>query len=90
MQRANAPRSIKMSWYFTREIPAGSRAITERLQSRQLEVKLDAKIAQIVEAILRRGNDAEVRRRGDGIIVREVKETILFYGEEFFQIFLQI
>ena len=51
---------------------------------------MDAKIAQIVEAILRRGNDAEVRRRGDGIIVREVKETILFYGEEFCQILLQI
>lgn len=51
---------------------------------------MDAKIAQIVEAILRRGNDAEVRRRGDGIIVREVKETILFCDEEFFQILLQI
>lgn len=39
---------------------------------------MDAKIAQIVEAILRRGNDAEVRRRGDGIIVMEVKKTIKY------------
>ena len=30
---------------------------------------MDAKIAQIVEAILRRGNDADVRRRGDGIFI---------------------
>lgn len=29
----------------------------------------DIKIAQIVEAILRRGNDADVRRRGDGIFI---------------------
>lgn len=51
---------------------------------------MGAKIAQMVEAILRRGNDADVRRRGDDIIVTEVKKTILFCDEEFCQILLQI
>ena len=35
-----------------------------------------AEIMQAIEAILKRGNDAEVRRKGDRIIVLEVKKTI--------------
>ncbi len=31
-----------------------------------------------IEAILKRGHDAEVRRKGDGIIVLEVKKTIQY------------
>lgn len=31
---------------------------------------------QTIEAILKRGNDVEVRRKGDGYIVLEVKKTI--------------
>ena len=31
-----------------------------------------------VEAILKRGNDAEIRRKGDGYIVLEVKKTIKY------------
>lgn len=31
-----------------------------------------------VQAILKRGNDAEIRRKGDGYIVLEVKKTIKY------------
>ena len=35
-------------------------------------------IMRAVEAILKRGNDAEIRRKGDGYIVLEVKKTIKY------------
>lgn len=35
-------------------------------------------VMQVVEAILKRGNDAEIRRKGDGYIVLEVKKTIKY------------
>ena len=31
-----------------------------------------------IEAILKRGNDVEIRRKGDGYIVLEVKKTIKY------------
>lgn len=31
-----------------------------------------------IEAILRRGNDVEIRRKGDGYVVLEVKKTIKY------------
>lgn len=31
-----------------------------------------------IEAILKRGNDAEIRRKGDGYVVLEVKKTIKY------------
>lgn len=34
-----------------------------------------------VEAILKRGNDAEVRRKGDEVIVLEVKKTIKYSAQ---------
>lgn len=37
---------------------------------------MDKKLIEAIEAILRRGNDAEVRKKGDGVIVLEVKKTI--------------
>lgn len=37
---------------------------------------MDEKTLQAIEAILKRGNDVEVRRKGDGYIVLEVKKTI--------------
>lgn len=37
---------------------------------------MDEKVMQAIEAILKRGNDVEVRRKGDGYIVLEVKKTI--------------
>ena len=36
------------------------------------------KMIQAIEAIIRRGNDAEIRRRGDGYIVLEVKKEIKY------------
>ena len=37
---------------------------------------MDNQTIQAIEAIIKRGNDAEVRRKGDGYIVLEVKKTI--------------
>lgn len=33
---------------------------------------------QVIEAILKRGNNAEVRRKGDGVIVLEVQKKIKY------------
>ena len=35
-------------------------------------------VMQAIEAIIKHGNDAEVRRRGDGYVVLEVKKTIQY------------
>ena len=37
---------------------------------------LDAKTIQTIESILKRGNDAKVRRKGGGYVVIEIRETI--------------
>lgn len=37
---------------------------------------MDSSTIQAIEAILKRGNDAEIRRKGDGYIVLEIKKTI--------------
>jgi len=37
---------------------------------------MDAKTIQAIEAIIQRGNDAEVRRKGNGVIVLEIKKAI--------------
>lgn len=39
---------------------------------------MNDKLMQAIEAIIRRGNDAEIRRKGDGYIVLEVKKTIKY------------
>ena len=39
---------------------------------------MDAKTIQAIEAIIKRGNDAEIRRKGDGYVVMEVKNTIKY------------
>ena len=39
---------------------------------------MDEKTIQTIEAIIKRGNDAEVRKKGDGVIVLEVKKTIKY------------
>ena len=36
------------------------------------------KVKAAVDAILKRGNDVEIRRKGDGYIVLEVKKTIKY------------
>ncbi|MEY8419824.1 hypothetical protein AALA83_11185 [Oscillospiraceae bacterium 44-5] len=39
---------------------------------------LDQKTIAAIEAILKRGNDAKVRRKGSGCVVIEMKETIKY------------
>ena len=39
---------------------------------------MDAKTIQAIEAILKRGNDAKVRKKGSSYVVIEVKETIKY------------
>lgn len=42
---------------------------------------MNEKIMEAVAAILKRGNDAEIRRKGDGYVVLEVKKTIRFTNQ---------
>lgn len=37
---------------------------------------MDKQTIQAIEAIIKRGNDVEIRRKGDGYIVLEIKKTI--------------
>lgn len=39
---------------------------------------MDKEFIKAIEAIIKRGNDAEIRRKGDGYIVLEVKKTIKY------------
>ena len=39
---------------------------------------IDNEVIQAIEAILKRGNNAEVRRKGDGVIVLEVQKKIKY------------
>lgn len=40
--------------------------------------KMDNETIKAIEAIIKRGNDVEIRRKGDGYIVLEVKKTIKY------------
>ena len=46
--------------------------------SQNLEQRTDPQTIKAIEEIVRRGNDAEIRRKGDGYIVLEVKKTIKY------------
>lgn len=39
---------------------------------------IDNEVIQAIEVILKRGNNAEVRRKGDGVIVLEVQKKIKY------------
>ena len=39
---------------------------------------MDEQTIKTSESILKRGNDAEIRRKGDGYVVLEVKKTIKY------------
>lgn len=39
---------------------------------------MNPEIIKAIEAILKRGNDAEIRRKGGGYVVLEVKKTIKY------------
>lgn len=41
-------------------------------------MKMDEKTIKTIETIIRRGNDAKVRRKGRGYVVVEIKETIAY------------
>jgi len=41
---------------------------------------MSEKLVQAIETVLKRGNDVEIRRKGDGYVVLEVKKTIKFTG----------
>ncbi len=42
------------------------------------DLKMDKKTIEIIESIIKRGNDAKIRRKGNGYVVVEVKETIKY------------
>lgn len=42
---------------------------------------VDEKIIQTINDIIKRGNDVEIRRKGDGYIVLEVKKTIKYTAQ---------
>ena len=39
---------------------------------------MDEQTIKTIESIIKRGNDAEIRRKGDGYVVLEVKKTIKY------------
>ena len=41
----------------------------------------EKQMLETIKAILRKGNDAEVKRKGDGYIVLEVKKTIKYSAQ---------
>ena len=43
-----------------------------------MAVKIDIQVIAAVEEILKRGNDAVIRRKGDGVIVLEEKRKIVY------------
>lgn len=46
---------------------------------RPYPAKMDwEEVKKVVDAILKRGNDAEIRRKGDGYIVLEAKKAIKY------------
>ena len=40
--------------------------------------KMNEEIIKAIEAIIKRGNDVEIRRKGDGYIILEIKKTIKY------------
>ena len=43
-----------------------------------MAVKIDDNVKTAVETILRRGNDAVIRKKGDGVVVLEEKRKIVY------------
>lgn len=39
---------------------------------------IDKEMVQAIEAILKRGNNAEVRRKGDSVVILEVQKKIKY------------
>ena len=43
-----------------------------------IKPQIDANAVKAIEEIIKRGNDAKVKRKGDGIVVIEEKQTIKY------------
>lgn len=39
---------------------------------------IEKEMVQAIEAILKRGNNAEIRRKGDGVVILEVQKKIKY------------
>ena len=39
---------------------------------------IEKEMVQAIEAILKRGNNAEVRRKGDGVVILEIQKKIKY------------
>ena len=57
-------------------------ASNKQLQRQNAKTSMDEQIIKTIEAILKRGNDAEIRRKNNGYIVLEVKKTIKYKSPE--------
>lgn len=53
-------------------------ALNRRLQSQGTKTNMDEKAWAIIKAIIAKGNDAVVRKKGDGYIILEGKRTIQY------------
>ena len=47
-------------------------------------VAMDKTTDDIIRAILKRGNDVQIQRKGDGFVILEVRRTIRASCDEFF------
>lgn len=52
--------------------------MTEHLNRKNV---LSDKAKEAIQEIIKRGNDAEIRKKGDGYIVLEVKKTIKYSAQ---------
>ena len=53
-------------------------ASNKHLQLQNVKINMDEKAWSIIKAIIAKGNDAVVRKKGDGYIVLEDKRTIQY------------
>ena len=57
-------------------------ASNKHLQLQNVKINMDEKAWAIIKAIIAKGNDAVVRKKGDGYIVLEDKREIKFQAKE--------
>ena len=61
-----------------RDSPWNLRPLQKVSAGRKQVRRMDKQAIAAIEAILKRGNDAKVRRKGKSVVVIEVKETIRY------------
>ena len=57
-------------------------ASNKHLQLQNVKINMDEKAWAVIMAIIEKGNDAVVRKRGDGYIVQEDKRTIQYQSSD--------